>query len=124
MSLKIHPRENTFTWINAFRSIGLEVDVVDPMTHFPAGIFPGCTRWSPSRSFYDAFSRCLCFIAACGDYVVSELFEENNDLMPHIPSPSSINSVIDRICSEVSRGLVLNDQAKAVLNGVPCFRSS
>lgn len=125
VSLKIHPRENTSTWISAFRSIGLKVDVVDPMIPFSCWVSSlDVLVGPPSTSFYDAYLQGVPVVSMAGlrgDYVVSELYEENNDLMAHIPSPSSINSVIDRVCLEARRELVLNEQAKAVLKAETLF---
>jgi len=105
VELKIHPRENHETWKSAISSSGLtSVTVVDvglPMSSWVSHL--DCLIGPPSTSFYDA---CLSGIPVCSIHglrmrkEVSELFEENNDLMPFIFAPGSMEELVEWVLTE------------------------
>ncbi len=100
VSFKIHPREKVSTWVNVFERHDMNVDVVNSDMPF--------TKWAklqryvigaPSTSFYDCLMVGVTPINISGldsqrHQFVSRMYEENNKLMPHINSPSSIDEIL------------------------------
>ena len=103
VSVRVHPKENQATWESLLTQSGIDVQIADsnlPIAHWLVNL--DYLVGPPSTSFYDAVM--LGITPICTNKLdprrkdsIDELWEENNNLMPFLYKPESLEHLLEYI---------------------------
>ena len=103
VSLRVHPKENQDTWESLLTQSGVDVQIADsklPIAHWLVNF--DYVVGPPSTSFYDAVMLgitpiCINNLNPRRKDSIDELWEDNNNLMPFLYKPESIEHLLEYI---------------------------